>query len=266
MRSLCLTDCTCFEQHSSRAVVLLVADAAQKRTRSIEADCFVYTFAYIKPFGLMAEQATVGQRFVQLIAHLGISKNAFANSLDKTATVIQHLVEERNKPGFDLLYKVFEIYPNVSKDWLIQGTGPMLISEIQEPATPPPAGSGAGTPAETTRTLGAPAAPVAAESVATPAEPVAAVVAAAPEQVLSPASAAPIEAPVPAAAAMPLMPPVAPAPVAVAAPAPEAAWQTALYTQQMAHQLAMAELRNQHLQDQQRLMQQMLDLMQRKLS
>jgi hypothetical protein len=54
---------------------------------------------------------------------------------------------------------------------------------------------------------------------------------------------------------------VAPAPVA----APEAAWQSALYTQQMAHQLAMAELRNQHLQDQQRLMQQMLDLMQRRM-
>ncbi|RSK24143.1 hypothetical protein [Hymenobacter metallilatus] len=43
-----------------------------------------------------------------------------------------------------------------------------------------------------------------------------------------------------------------------------AAWQTALYTQQMAHQLALAELRNQHLQEQQRLMQQMMDLMQRK--
>ncbi|MCA8830576.1 hypothetical protein [Hymenobacter pini] len=43
------------------------------------------------------------------------------------------------------------------------------------------------------------------------------------------------------------------------------AWQSALYTQQMAHQLALAELRNQHLQEQQRLMQQMMDLMQRQL-
>jgi hypothetical protein len=42
-------------------------------------------------------------------------------------------------------------------------------------------------------------------------------------------------------------------------------WQSALYTQQMAHQLAMAELRNQHLQEHQRLMQQMMDLMQRQL-
>lgn len=70
---------------------------------------------------------TVGQRIAQLIQQLGISKNAFAVSLDKTATVIQHLVEERNKPGFDLLCRIFEVYPNVSKDWLLQGRGAMFM-------------------------------------------------------------------------------------------------------------------------------------------
>ncbi|RZK20220.1 MAG: XRE family transcriptional regulator, partial [Hymenobacter sp.] len=72
------------------------------------------------------EKESVGQRFMQLIQQLGLSKNAFAMSLDKTATVIQHLVDERNKPGYDLICKVFEVYPNVSKDWLLLGTGPML--------------------------------------------------------------------------------------------------------------------------------------------
>ncbi|MBG8554061.1 hypothetical protein [Hymenobacter guriensis] len=76
--------------------------------------------------------------------------------------------------------------------------------------------------------------------------------------------------PEPAPAAAP--PAAAAAPVAALNPAPPAAqaptegWQAALYTQQMAHQLALAELRNQHLQEQQRLMQQMMDLMQRQLS
>ena len=64
-----------------------------------------------------------------------MSKNAFAQSLDKTATVIQHLVDERNKPGFDLLCKVFETYPNVSKDWLLLGQGPMLTAKSE--AAPP---------------------------------------------------------------------------------------------------------------------------------
>ncbi|WP_026351290.1 hypothetical protein [Hymenobacter aerophilus] len=174
-------------------------------------------------------------------------------SLDKTATVIQHLVDERNKPGFDLLCKVFEVYPNVSKDWLLEGREPMLTdaaedataapAEAQEAApTPPPAPK----PAAVTPTPPAPAAEEA---------PLVAPVAA-------PAPVAPAPVEVPAAPAQP-----APAPAAVAAPATaDTSWQTALYTQQMAHQLAMAELRNQHLQDQQRMMQQMMDLMQRQLS
>ncbi|UOG72893.1 hypothetical protein MTX78_12215 [Hymenobacter tibetensis] len=94
-----------------------------------------------------------------------------------------------------------------------------------------------------------------------------------PATLQEPATPAAPEATVPASVSVVPTPEVAlpaastppPAPVAASVPA-EAAWQPALYTQQMAHQLAMAELRNQHLQEQQRLMQQMLDLMQRQLS
>ncbi|WP_139255048.1 hypothetical protein [Hymenobacter psychrophilus] len=217
----------------------------------------------------MAVVTTVGQRFTQLISHLELSKNAFAVSLDKTATVIQHLVDERNKPGFDLLCRVFEVYPNVSKDWLMEGRGPMLTDAPEAPAQPAPAAADVAAPV-------ARPAPVAAESA----------VAAAPVATPTPA---PAEAPVPAEAPPLVVPAAAPAPVAPApieapaapavapaapvalpppasAPASDASWQTALYTQQMAHQLAMAEMRNQHLQDQQRMMQQMMDLMQRQLT
>lgn len=200
----------------------------------------------------MAVVTTVGQRFTQLISHLELSKNAFAMSLDKTATVIQHLVDERNKPGFDLLCRVFEVYPNVSKDWLLEGRGPMLTDA---PAPDVPA-SEEPAPAPT------PAAPKPAPAPATP-EPVA------PEPV---AVAPPVAAPAASVPAAPFEAPVAPAPVppvaapAASAPVADTSWQTALYTQQMAHQLAMAEMRNQHLLDQQRLMQQMLDLMQRQLA
>jgi len=200
----------------------------------------------------MADNETVGQRFTQLISHLGISKNAFAASLDKTATVIQHLVDERNKPGFDLLCKVFEVYPNVSKDWLMQGIGPMLTkgphaAEAASSAKQPEAAALGITdeiPTASQNSSGT----LTAEAVATP-------TAAATATTTPAGPSAPVAAPVEAAAAPPASAP------AVA----DASWQTALYTQQMAHQLAMAELRNQHLQEQQRLMQQMLDLMQRKM-
>jgi hypothetical protein len=216
----------------------------------------------------MAEQ-TVGQRISQLIAHLGVSKNAFAASLDKTATVIQHLVDERNKPGFDLLCKIFEVYPNVSKDWLLQGNGVMLTSG--EPVAPKEAPAPISIAKEEKTTTAEPkpiAAPVAPEPVAAPVE-----------QEVTPA-AAPVAPPVatpfvaPSIVA-PSMPSSAPTPATVTAAAaptptayvdPNASLQAALYAQQLTHQLALAEMRNQHLQEQQRMMQQMMEMMQRQLS
>jgi hypothetical protein len=216
----------------------------------------------------MPENTTVGQRFAQFIAYLGISKNAFAASLDKTATVIQHLVDERNKPGFDLLCKVFEVYPNLSKDWLLQGQGPMMAE--QETIT-----SGSSAATENTSVKPTPVKekpPVAAAttpSAASITKSVADISLLETPTAPGPTAASPALEPVGpgAVASHPPTPetPAAVAPAATPANPVDTSWQTTLYTQQMAHQLAMAELRNQHLQEQQRLMQQMLELMQRKM-
>ena len=177
--------------------------------------------------------APVNLRFAELIQEVGLTKNAFAQSLGKTASVIQHLIDGRNKPGYDLLCKVFEVYPNVSKDWLMEGQGPMLRTgtprAVPAPAAPAPAVALKKTPAATplfgaSATEAAPAAPVA-------------------------------SAPQPAPAL-----PAAPVAVATAAPAADAAIGAALQTQHLLHQLALAELRNQHLLEQQQLLRQLLEL------
>lgn len=212
----------------------------------------------------MPENTTVGQRFAQFIAYLGISKNAFAASLDKTATVIQHLVDERNKPGFDLLCKVFEVYPNMSKDWLLQGVGPMVAEKsveemsnsvrVENDSLKP-------TPTKEKPPVAAAATPPTVSSARPAAE------TSSPKTPATPEAETTSSAPVSAAALQPPTPemPAAVAPAATTTNPVDTSWQTALYTQQMAHQLAVADLRNQHLQEQQRLMQQMLDLMQRKI-
>ena len=189
----------------------------------------------------MSTPASIGQRFTQLIQHLGLSKNAFAQSLNKTATVIQHLVDERNKPGYDLLCKVFETYPNVSKDWLLLGQGPMLIAGAGAVSATPPTPAAAPLPA-----AGLPAAAdFGAAPVAPPAE--------------APTPAVPVEpvvaAPAPPAAAVPA--PVAALPPPPAAPDP-VYLTAALQTQYLQHQLALAEQRNQHLLEQQQLMRQLV--------
>jgi hypothetical protein len=201
------------------------------------------------PFVQMTAPISIGQRFTQLIQHLGLSKNAFAQSLDKTATVIQHLVDERNKPGYDLLCKVFETYPNVSKDWLLLGQGPMMVpdpmpADVASPVVAP-------APTAPAADLFAAPAPVAA------AEPLRPIPADMPAPTPVAPVAPPLAAPAPAAVA-------SPAPVPAAVPSPDPAYFTvALQTQYLQHQLALAEQRNKHLLEQQALMQQLVAVLQR---
>jgi hypothetical protein len=250
----------------------------------------------------MSASSSVGQRFSQLIQALGMSKNAFAISLDKTATVIQHLVDERNKPGFDLMNKVVDVYPNVSIEWLLRGKGPMLLNEdtastavtaenpaAAEPAAPAiaPVATAAPKSAPVTPAFPTPLFTVSAARPSSPATPVlpaetppiepVAAVAPAPQQAdaqAAPATmaASPLAPEVAAAAApSPAQEPASSAAIAVAPAAFDAATLTAaLHAQHLQHQLALAEQRNQHLLEQQKLilerqalMQQMLDLMRR---
>ena len=206
--------------------------------------------------------APVNLRFAELIQEIGLTKNAFAQSLGKTASVVQHLIDGRNKPGYDLLCKVFEIYPNVSKDWLMEGHGPMLLTGS------PSAASAAAAPVPQTsavalkKTAGAPslfAAQVAEEALEAPA-------ASAPQPAASPAV-PPVVPPVTDAVPPVVAPPVgAPAPVPVATVAPvlaaDVAIGAALQTQHLLHQLALAEMRNQYLVEQQQLLRQMLEMAQ----
>ncbi|MGY3087055.1 hypothetical protein ACVWYF_000081 [Hymenobacter sp. UYAg731] len=258
----------------------------------------------------------IDQRFAQLIQQFGLTKNSFAISLGKTASVVQHLIDGRNKPGYDLLCKVFEIYPNVSRDWLLLGRGPMLVSgehapkavaaapapeaafepidlsdvEVHAARRPRPGMAGSRLqPAEIAATLAlaaaanqpvrangdsvpdeapipqpapVPTAPVVAEPPVAPqtaattearAAPVAsaAPVPTAPSEPLTqvPASATPQLAPVPA--------PLIPAPVASIS-APEVYVAAALHAQHLQHQLALSEMRNQHLLEQQTMLREML--------
>jgi hypothetical protein len=215
---------------------------------------------------IMSASTSIGQRFTQLIQQLGMSKNAFAQSLDKTATVIQHLVDERNKPGYDLICKVFEVYPNVSKDWLLLGDGPMLRPEA---TVEPPAASPAATPVAVP--LFPSASPVPADAIVPPASApvsVAANAASTPAGNASQVVEAVAPAPLAAAQTQPELvtptPTPNPQPAPIVAAVPDASYITAaLQTQYLQHQLALAEQRNQHLLEQQKLMQQMLNLLQR---
>ena len=284
----------------------------------------------------VAAAPSIDLRFAQLIQQFGLTKNSFAVSLGKTASVVQHLIDGRNKPGFDLLCRVFEIYPNVSRDWLLLGQGPMLVGSSSANARPelapetpvselplapidlsdveprPVRRASVGqagsrlNPADIAAALalataaagpesgstiqvssGAPRSifdnagsewerpgpeenilvhqPVAGNSLAT-SVPMGAPVATPPPP---PAFTLPAAVAAPAAEETPVQAPPAPAQAApqpagpagspaMALPGPEVYLTAALHAQQLQHQLVLAELRNQHLLEQQQMLREML--------
>lgn len=264
----------------------------------------------------------IDQRFAQLVQQFGLTKNSFAISLGKTASVVQHLIDGRNKPGYDLLCKVFEIYPNVSRDWLLLGRGPMLVSgeptpkpvappvappavapsepqlelepidlsDVEAPASRRAVAGVAGSrlqPAEITATLALaaaahqpgrasalplpeaepprfshPVAPAMNGNSVAPEAPVASVVQ---PQPTTPLPVAETPAPQPAWPAATVVAPVVPAAVGLSpspspSPDPGTYVTAALNAQYLQHQLALAELRNQHLLEQQQMLREMLTM------
>lgn len=69
---------------------------------------------------------SVNVRISKLIATLKMSNNAFAKSLAKTSTTINQIVAGRNKPGFEVLDAICEVF-NVNPSWLMRGEGEMFI-------------------------------------------------------------------------------------------------------------------------------------------
>jgi hypothetical protein len=241
----------------------------------------------------------IDQRFALLIKQFGLTKNSFAISLGKTASVVQHLIDGRNKPGYDLLCKVFEIYPNVSRDWLLLGRGPMLVggepapkaaistvpaaaeaplepidlSDVEAPVarrTGPGVAGSRLQPAEIAATLALAAAANQPAYASAPAAPALAPAPANPEAPAAAATPAVSQAPVPPPEPVLVRPtaealvaavadsPAAAVPAPASAASPEIYVTAALHAQHLQHQLAMAEMRNQHLLEQQQMLREML--------
>ncbi|UHG90083.1 helix-turn-helix domain-containing protein [Spirosoma oryzicola] len=77
------------------------------------------------------KQQTVGQRFAALISELKMSNNSFAKSIGKSSTTINYIVDEKNKPGFDVLETILRVYPNVNPNWLMNGEGNIFRDKEQ---------------------------------------------------------------------------------------------------------------------------------------
>lgn len=56
----------------------------------------------------------------------GLTAAKFADEIGVQRSGISHILSGRNNPSFDLIIRILKRYPDISTDWLIQGTGSML--------------------------------------------------------------------------------------------------------------------------------------------
>lgn len=73
-------------------------------------------------------ETTVNQRISGIISELKITKNSFAEKLGVAGSVIYNIINNRNKPGFDLLEKIVSSF-DVNPEYLLIGKGDIFSSK-----------------------------------------------------------------------------------------------------------------------------------------
>lgn len=61
----------------------------------------------------------------ELMDSQGLKSSRLAEKLEINPANISHILAGRNKPGFDLLQKILQHFPEVSAEWLLRDEGPM---------------------------------------------------------------------------------------------------------------------------------------------
>ena len=71
------------------------------------------------------------ERFKQLLDEKKMNAARFAVN----ASAISHILSGRSKPGFEILNKIVQVFPEVNMNWLISGKGAMYNNTINNKNT-----------------------------------------------------------------------------------------------------------------------------------
>lgn len=62
----------------------------------------------------------------------GISAAELADSIGVQRSNVTHVLKARNKPSFQFIEKLLQVYPELNAKWLLLGTGPMVDNHSKE--------------------------------------------------------------------------------------------------------------------------------------
>ena len=70
----------------------------------------------------------VAIRIRELIQSKGMSNSELADAIDLPRPILSHILSGRNKPSLLVIQKIISGYPDVNPNWLLLGTGDMLLN------------------------------------------------------------------------------------------------------------------------------------------
>ena len=70
----------------------------------------------------------MNNRIKQIMDYKQISPSELADAIGVQRSNVTHVLQGRNKPGFQFISKLLETFPELNAKWLITGQGDMLVS------------------------------------------------------------------------------------------------------------------------------------------
>lgn len=73
---------------------------------------------------------SLNERISRVIEYSGFTPSEFADEVDVQRSSISHVTSGRNKPSLEFIIKIKSRFPEILWDWLVNGDGEMLKSEL----------------------------------------------------------------------------------------------------------------------------------------
>lgn len=65
-------------------------------------------------------------RIRKFMEYKGITPSELADTIGVQRSNVTHVLKNRNKPSFQFIEKMLQVYPELNAKWLLLGTGPMV--------------------------------------------------------------------------------------------------------------------------------------------
>lgn len=75
------------------------------------------------------EKRAIGSRISELMFRLKINQRGLAQKIGVSHTTIRNVVNDITKPRYEFLESILNAYPNINKDWLMEGKGEMFNND-----------------------------------------------------------------------------------------------------------------------------------------